>query len=102
MRGLERLLTLHRRSEEKIGGLGRVRLRGLQLLNLLEEQPILDVACVMERLEISRPTAMGLLNAFLELGILQEPAGKQRYRMFVYGEYLEILREGDAPLGDAS
>jgi hypothetical protein len=33
------------------------------------------------------------------LGILQEITGKQRDRLYAYGEYLAILNEGTEPLG---
>jgi hypothetical protein len=33
-----------------------------------------------------------------ELGILREVTGRERHRLFVYENYLEILNEGTEPI----
>lgn len=65
----------------------------------LEGNPIVDVNFVSERLGIARTTAANLVKSFCGLGILvQSEAGKQRYRTYLYEDYLSSLRRGGDPL----
>lgn len=97
---LERLVNLHNRNVTLINGsLGRASANGQRLLELLEGNPIVDVAFVAGKLDIARTTASNLVGDFVELGILlQREKGKQRYRTFLYEDYLAILRQGSDPL----
>ena len=79
--------------------LGRSSVNGQRLFELLEGNPIVDVAFVAERLDTARTTASNLVKDFVELGILvQREKKKQRYRTFLYEDYLAILRQGSDPL----
>lgn len=60
---------------------------------------IIEVSFAAERLGVSRTTANNLVRSFVDLGILvQRNDGRQRYRTFLYEDYLEILRQGGEPL----
>lgn len=100
VRALEELVELRSRNTQKINeSLGRSARNGQLLLELLEGHPIVEVSFITKRLEISRTTASNLVNSFAELGILvQREDGKQRYRTFLYEDYLKILRQGSEPL----
>ena len=79
--------------------MGRSARNGQRLLELIEANPIIDIGLVANRLEIARTTASTFVNSFLDLGILaQRDAGRQRYRTFLYEDYLSILRQGSDPL----
>ena len=79
--------------------MGRSAGNGQRLLELIEGNPIVDVNFAAERLGVSRTTAVNLVKAFCDLGILaQMEAGKQRYRTYLYEDYLAILRRGGEPL----
>ena len=68
-------------------------------LGELEGNPIVDVAFVAERLGIARTTANNLVKDFVKSGILvQREKERQRYRAFLYEDYLDILRQGSDPL----
>ena len=97
---LERLVSLHSTNVRLINeSLGRSATNGQLLLELLEGNPIVDVAFVMDRLGIARTTAGNLVNDFVRLGILkQREEARQRYRTFLYDDYLCILRQGSDPL----
>lgn len=72
---------------------------GLALLELLEAHPIVTVAMVAERLGVSRTSASSLVNDFISMGLLRvSDPSRQRYRLFSYEPYLEILREGSESL----
>lgn len=97
---LERLVNLHSANTVLINdALGRSAANGQRLLEMLEGNPIVDVAFVAEKLDIARTTASNLVKEFVELGILvQREKKKQRYRTFLYEDYLAILRQGSDPL----
>lgn len=97
---LEKLVELRTRNVKLVNdSLGRSSHNGQRLLELLEEHPIVEASFVAERLGVSRTTAGNLVNGFADLGILvQCDGGKQRYRTFLYDDYLEILRQGSEPL----
>lgn len=65
---------------------------GLHLLDLLYEEPYLTVNRAMIGLNVSYPTASRLLNSFIEYGIVQEITGQSRYRVFRYGQYIDLLQ----------
>ena len=97
---LERLVNLHNANTALINeSLGRSATNGQRLLELLEGNPIVDVAFVVKKLDIARTTASNLVKDFVDLGILvQREKEKQRYRTFLYENYLGILRQGSDPL----
>ena len=97
---LERLVSLHNNYTALINdSFDRSSVNGQRLLELLEGNPIVDAAFVAEKLDIARTTASNLVKDFVELGILvQREREKQRYRTFLYEDYLAILRQGSDPL----
>ena len=97
---LERLVELRQRNLHAINeSMGRSARNGQRMLELLEANPIIDINFVANRLEIARTTANTLVNSFLTLEILaQRDDGRQRYRTFLYEDYLSILRQGSNPL----
>lgn len=97
---LNQLVTLRNENASCINDhLGRSAHNGQKLLELLEGNPIVDTGFVSERLDIARTTAANLVKAFCDLGILVQPEnGRQRYRTYVYEDYLKILRQGGDPL----
>jgi hypothetical protein len=42
-------------------------------------------------MKVSFPTASAAVMRMAEAGILQEASGRRRGRLFVYGEYLDVL-----------
>lgn len=97
---LEKLVSLHNSNTALISNsLGRSFVNGQRLLELIEGNPIIDVSFVSEKLDVGRTTARNLVKEFVELGILvQREKMKQRYRTFLYEDYLAILRQGSDPL----
>ena len=95
---LERLVDLRTKNTNLInGGLGRSASNGQRFWSFLSN-PIVDVS-LSEKLDIARTTAGNLVKDFVGLGILvQREKGKQRYRTFLYEDYLSILRQGSDPL----
>src|ERR1035437_4870187 len=66
---------------------------GIQLLDHLYRQPLLDVNAVARALNVTFPTANKLTAAFEELQILREVTGQRRNRIFRYSPYLSLFSD---------
>lgn len=87
------ILDLQKRDREKIKENSKSK-NSLLLFDLLLENPIIIVEDIIEKLGISRGTAYKLVKEFMEIGILVEITGKERYRKFLYNEYFKIVSKG--------
>jgi cell filamentation protein, protein adenylyltransferase len=96
--GARWILDLFARDRQRVEGLGRSSGSALRLHQLLERHPLLTIRRAAEQLGVSQPTAATALGRLQELGIVREVTGRPRDRLFVYGEYLELIRQGDEPL----
>ena len=89
---------VHLREEERarIGReLGRRASSGLQLLEHLFRNPVVNVRREEEVTGLSQPAANALTNAMEEVGVLREMTGKKSYRMFGFDRYLQLFQERD-------
>jgi Fic family protein len=74
-------------------------MNSLRLLGLLLMRPVIDVSLVRDELKLSFATANKLVQQFVDLGILDEVTGRQRDRIFRFGNYLELFEgDDDAPV----
>lgn len=92
------ILDLFGRDRERIAGLGRPAASALRLHDYLQHHPILSVPRAMAALALSGPTVRKSARHLVDLGMLTETTGRQRDRLYVYGDYLAILNEGTEPL----
>ena len=53
---------------------------------------------VGESHRLSAPTAGKALESLEKLGIVREITGRRRSRVYVYGQYLDMLNKGTEPL----
>lgn len=96
---LRALVATHVDASQVIGErFKRGRAQALSLLEFLEAHPIVKVNDVRDGLGISRTSASNLVSEFTVLGILSPCDERRRYRTYAYERYLEILRDGAAPL----
>lgn len=87
------IIELRRQIElEKLPLLGNKIEKGLSLLTLLYQKPIIESKEITDSLNISAATANRLINQFTELGILVELTGYKRNRKFIFKEYFEIFQ----------
>ncbi len=66
----------------------------IRLLDHLFEKPIVSAADIVKHLKITRQSAAQLVKRFVQAGILKEITGKQRYRKYLFLEYIEIIARG--------
>lgn len=66
-----------------------------KLLDILFEQPFIKRSDIVEKLEVSNPTAGTIVDSFCQLGILVDcDPDKNRNKMYAFAKYIEILDEG--------
>lgn len=68
--------------------------RGLELIKVLYQYPIIDARGVRKHLDVSLDTAITWLQKFEELGIVREITGRRRGRVYRFDRYLSILDAG--------
>jgi Fic family protein len=82
-----------RESHRRLVQSAQLGVNGLELVDLLLEQPAVNVSLVGERLGVTFRTASKLVSRFAELGLLAETTGQQRNRRWEYAPYLQLLTE---------
>ena len=92
-----RILALLDTDRQKIEALGRPAASVLRVFLHAQTNPILSIQTTAQKVGISFPTVTASVNHLQRLGVLREVTGKQRRRLFVYEDYLEILSEGTEP-----
>ena len=66
----------------------------LRVHRALMTQPILSLAEVQRQTQMAFSTASASMGALVDMGIAREITGRDRNRLFAYGDYIEILNEG--------
>lgn len=89
---ISKLAELHDRNTAWAEHLGRSKKTALLLLGYLEKNPIINITKTAAELNISFTTVSSAVKKFTEAGILSKPE-EERNRIFVYKEYLDILRK---------
>ena len=89
-----RILALFDEDRRRIGGLGRPAASVLLVHELMLGSPIISIPAAAGKLPVSAPTVAKAVGHMRQLGMLREITGKQRRRLFVYDQYLDILNQG--------
>lgn len=89
----EKIIALRHLLEQKIMSLGKRAKIGQELLKHLYSQPILNTNQIVERLQITHPSASVLAKQFEKIGIFKEITGFKRNRLFVFSEYLKLFEK---------
>jgi Fic family protein len=66
----------------------------VKLIDLLFAKPVVDVKQVEEGLKIHKDTANELTRKFEKVGILKEITGKERYKKYIFKDYIDIIKRG--------
>lgn len=92
METTNQIIALQKTMQEKVAGLGRRAKNGHKLVQLLFSQPIIDSVAVRKELQITASSAQQLITTFTEQNILLETTGFKRNRLYVFEDYLALLR----------
>ncbi len=66
----------------------------VKLIDLLFETPLTSVKELSPRLKISKEATNELVKRFENIGILEEITGKQRYKKYIFRNYVDIIARG--------
>ncbi len=94
----QRLLRLFEADRQQLRAAGRIAGTTLRLHESFSRHPLRTIARMVKEIGLSKPTIMRGLDHMTELGMVREVTGKQRYKIFAYQAYLDILSEGAQPL----
>jgi Fic family protein len=66
----------------------------VKLIDLLFEIPVIDVRMILKEIKMHKDTAAQLLKKFEDAGIIKEISGKQRYKKYLFKDYIDIIARG--------
>lgn len=92
------IMALFKRDHVKIEESDKSTTAILKIHHYLQEHPIANTSKIKEMCGISLPTVLRSLATLESLGLVKEVTGKERHKIFVYQEYLNILSKGTEPL----
>ena len=64
------------------------------LYELLCREPIISITKAINRLDSNYPTVKNSFDGLIELNILKPHRMETKEKLFVYGDYLEVLKRG--------
>ncbi len=93
-----RLLQMFESDHKLLEARGRDAGSPVRVHDLLKHSVILSASDVVDKIDMSFPTAQKALSVMQNLGIVHEITGQKRYTKYAYTKYLAILNEGAEPL----
>jgi Fic family protein len=92
------ILALFGHDRQKIETLGRAASSVLRVHDYLTRKMILIVPAAKQDLGLSEPTIRKSLRHLEDLEVVRESTGRERGKIYVYGDYLQILKQGTEPI----
>lgn len=91
---IKQLLNIHKLNYNKINNIkSRSKTTVLKLFKYIEENPIIDIKRTSKALGMSFNAISNGIDSLIQLNILKQVDKGKRYRIFVYENYLNILRK---------
>lgn len=94
----QRLLALFDDDRQRLQNIGKSAGSAVRLHQLLQTRPVLRPSAAQAELNMSKTAVTNAITQMERLGIVHEITGKQRYRVYAYKRYIDILSEGTEPL----
>ena len=89
---IDQLRELHDKNIERLPVTSRKNDNVRRVFEFIEQHPIIDIKKTAEALEISYNTVSNIVKKFVQIGILDETTNYARNRVFIYKEYLDVLK----------
>ena len=86
------ILQLEKKVNEQLKPLGKRAIKAHVLINYLYSNPIVNAQKIQELIKGTKGTAYKLIEDLVKMNILKEATGNQRYRIFVFEDYLKLFR----------
>ncbi len=86
------------KDRQRIEQSGKATAALLTIHNYLQGNPITTTAKLREACGVSLPTVLRNLATLETLDIVKEITGKERHKIFVYRDYLDLLSKGTEPI----
>lgn len=97
IKSIQDIVQLKSKDTEKIHSIKKGNVSHLlSIYDYLLKHPFIEAEDIRNLLDLSKPTVNKLIESLTELGILELVEEKQRYRQYMYKEYVDILSEGTA------
>lgn len=93
METIEKLRELHERNVLNLPATTRKNDNVRRVFDFIEQYPIIDIKKTAEELGLSYNTVSAVVKKLVQIGILEDTTNQARNRVFVYKEYLDILRK---------
>jgi Fic family protein len=87
----DRILKLHRSTENNLVKLGRRAENARKLLMHLYQSPVVNIRQVEDLLNLSYARANSLVASLVSMSIVQETTGFSRNRIFVFRHYIDAF-----------
>jgi Fic family protein len=93
IRTIKEMLKIQKKNEELISiKLGRSKATVLKLFNYINEHPIIEIKKTSLDLNLSFNTVSNAIEELKKLNILKQVSNNSRNRVFIYFEFLNILK----------
>lgn len=90
---IEKLTALHEKNISIISNIGRAKANALRVFEYLEQHPIIEISKTANALNLSFNTTSSIVKRLVNVGILIQTKKVGRSKIFVYDEYLQILKK---------
>ena len=87
-------MALFDKDRQEIQKAGRKANSALRVHDALKARPVHRLQEIAKATDLSFPAATAGMKLLTDLKVAVEVTGKQRNRVFVYGDYLSVLNEG--------
>lgn len=96
------ILALFATDQKRIGQSNKSTPSALTIHKFLQQHPITNTTKIQSSCNLSLPTILRILRFLEKLNLVEEITGKERHKIFIYKEYLDILNRGTEPIVDSS
>lgn len=83
------------KDDELVEGVGRARESASRVLAEFKQKPLLSIAEITNRTELTRPTAISSVNRLIDLGIIKNISEKKWRQIYSYEGYTKLLNPSE-------
>jgi len=87
----KKIIKIREKHKDVVIDMGRAAINGNILLNKLYRSPMVRIKDVEKLTGLSNPNAIILVKKFEEAGLLKEITKRQRNRIYIYNEYVNLF-----------